>query len=135
MSPTPANSLLGIITKPLGLILGWLVYGVLAMGAARLLGGRGTLNQTLGATALAAAPQMLTLLTVLPFVTVAGLGTWSLLCNYVALRTVHDLSWPRAVWAALLPGLVLLLLALALGFVVAGLAGPLLSSYFVGGAS
>ncbi|MER2598253.1 MAG: YIP1 family protein [Caldilineales bacterium] len=134
MTPTPANSLLGLVTRPLGLILGWLVYGVLALLFARLLGGRGTLNQTLGATALAAAPQMLTLLTVLPFVTLAGLGVWSLLCNYMALRTVHGLSWQRTLWAALLPGAVLLLLAVLLGFVAASVAGPLFSSW-VGGVS
>lgn len=132
MSPTPANSLLGLVAKPLGLILGWLVYGVLAMLFARLLGGRGTLSQTLGATALAAAPQMLTLITVLPFVAVAGLGTWSLLCNYMALRTVHGLNWSRTLWATLLPGVTLTLLAIIFGFVAISIAGPLLSSWFGG---
>lgn len=105
--PTPARSLAGIITKPLGLIVGWLLYGVVAYALARLFGGRGKFDQTLGATALAAAPQMLNVFTVLPFVAIAGLGTWTLLCNYMALRTVHDLSWPRAMWAALLPPILL----------------------------
>ncbi len=131
LAPTPANSLLGILTHPLGLIIGWLVYGVLAMLFARLLGGKGTLNQTLGATALGAAPQLLNLVTVLPFVSVAGLGAWSLLCNYTALRTVHGLSWGRGVAAAVLP--------IVLGIVLASIGGfiglSLLSALATGGAS
>ena len=126
MAPSPVRSLTGIITRPLGLIVGWLVFGLLAYLFARVFGGKGTLNQTLGATALASAPQLLTLVTALPFVTIAGLGTWTLLCNYMALRTVHDLSWPRAVFAALLPPLVIGLViglivsaVLAVGIVVA----------------
>ncbi len=95
VAPSPASALLGLIAVPLGLILAWLIYGLLAFLFARLLGGVGTLNQTLGATALAAAPQLLNLLAVLPFVAVFSLGTWTLLCNYMALRTVHGLSWQR----------------------------------------
>lgn len=115
MAPSPVRSLTGIITRPLALILWWLVFALLAYVFARLFGGKGTLNQTLGATALAAAPQLITLVTVLPFVTIASLGTWTLLCSYMALRTVHDLSWPRAVFAALLPPLVI---GLVVGLIV-----------------
>lgn len=125
-APSPLRALTGIITKPLALIVWWLVFGLLSYVLARVFGGKGTLNQTLGATALAASPQLVTLLTVLPFVAIAGLGTWTLLCSYMALRTVHDLSWPRAVLAALLPpvivGLVVGLIigaVLAVGFAVA----------------
>jgi len=132
-SPSPAGSLLGIVTMPLGLIVGWLIYGLLAYLFARLLGGLGTLNQTLGATALAAAPQLLNALTVLPFVAIFGLGTWTLLCNYMALRTVHGLSWQRSVAAALLPSVVLILLALALGGLAALALALLFANSFAGG--
>lgn len=116
LAPSPVRSLTGIITKPLMLIIGWLSFGLLAYLFARLFGGRGTLNQTLGATALAAAPQLLTLVTVLPFAAIASLSTWTLLCNYMALRTVHDLSWPRALGAALLPPVIVgLLIGLLVG--------------------
>ncbi len=114
-APSPITSLAGIITKPLSLIVGWLVFGVIAHVLARLFGGKGHLSQTLGATALGTAPQLLLVVTVLPFVAVAGLGTWTLLCNYMALRTVHGLSWPRAVFAALLPPLII---GLIVGFVI-----------------
>jgi len=114
-APKPITSVAGILVKPLSLIVGWLVFGVIAHLLARIFGGKGHLSQTLGATALGTAPQLLTIATVLPFVTVAGLGTWTLLCNYMALRTVHHLSWPRAVFAALLPPLII---GLIVGFLV-----------------
>jgi hypothetical protein len=118
---------------PLGLIMAWLVYGLLAYLFARLLGGAGTLNQTLGTTALAAAPQLLNVLTVLPFVVMFSLGTWTLLCNYMALRTVHGLSWQRSVAAALLPSVALVLLAIVIGAIVAIVVGSLFATMFAGG--
>jgi hypothetical protein len=133
LAPSPANSLLGIIFVPLGLIMAWLIYGLLAFLFARLLGGAGTLNQTLGATALAAAPQLLNLLQVLPFVVIFSLGTWTLLCNYMALRTVHGFSWNRAVAAALLPYLVLILVAGAVAVVVSAVVSSLITTMFAGG--
>lgn len=133
LAPSPGGALLGIITVPLGLILGWLIYGLLAHLSARLLGGVGSLNQTLGATALAAAPQMLNLLMVLPFVVIFSLGTWTLLCNYMALRTVHGLSWGRSVAAALLPSLVFVLLAVAIGVVVSVVASSFVAALLAGG--
>lgn len=132
-APKPVTSLAGIITEPLGLIIGWLVYGFVAYLLARMFGGKGTLNQTYGATALAAAPQLLTIVTVLPFVAVAGLSTWTLLCNYMALRTVHHLSWPRAVFAALIPPLIIgLVVAVFFGCLIA-LFGATIASRVTGG--
>ncbi len=133
VAPSPASSLLGLIVVPLGLIVAWLVYGLLAYLFARLLGGIGTLNQTLGATALAAAPQLLNMLTLLPFVVIFSLGTWTLLCNYMALRTVHGLSWQRSVAAALLPSVVLVLLAIVIGVIVAVVVGAMFATMFAGG--
>jgi hypothetical protein len=132
-APSPATALLGVIAVPLGLIMAWLVYGLLAYLFARLLGGVGTLNQTLGTTALAAAPQLLNVLTVLPFVVMFSLGTWTLLCNYMALRTVHGLSWQRSVAAALLPSVALVLLAIVIGAIVAIVVGSLFATMFAGG--
>jgi hypothetical protein len=131
--PTPLTALAGIVTKPLGLIIAWLVFGVIAHALARLFGGTGNLGQTLGTTALAASPQLIIAVGALPFVAVAGVGTWTMLCRYMALRTAHDLSWPRAVWATILPpiiiGLVLGILA-TLGFIAFG---ATLAALFTGG--
>lgn len=133
LAPSPTGALAGIVLWPLGLIIGWLVFGLIAHVLARLLGGTGNLGQTLGTTALAAAPQLLNAVAALPFVAMAGVGTWTLLCRYMALRTAHDLTWPRAVWAALLPpiivGLVIAILAL-LGVLLFGTA---LGTLFTGG--
>ena len=119
MIPTPVSSLSGLIFKPLGLIIGWLIFGLLAHLFARMFGGSANLGQTLGATSLAAAPQLLGLLTALPFVVIAGIGTWTLLCRYMAIRVTHDLSWSRALWSVLLPpillGFLAFLLAMLLG--------------------
>ncbi len=103
--------LLALILVPLSYVLQWLYFSLAGHGIARLFGGTGQLGQTLGAMSLMAAPRILLLATVLPFVTV---GTtlplvWSLLIVYRALEISHDLSWQRA-------GLVTLILVA--GFVV-----------------
>lgn len=126
--PTPVSSLSGLIAKPLGLIISWLIFGLLAHLFARMFGGSGSLGETLGATSLAAAPQLLLLLTVLPFVAVAGIAAWTLLCRYMAIRVTHKLSWGRSLWSVLLPQLVIgifvfllaLLLGIVMGLIVAG---------------
>lgn len=130
--PSPAGALTAMVVQPVTLVLGWLIYGLLAHLFARLLGGVGTLNQTLGTTALAAAPQLINLLAALPFVVAAGVGVWTVLCQYMAIRTTHELSWSRAVWATLLPYLVLAAVVLAVGGLVATLAAAGLAA-FAGG--
>lgn len=112
--------LLVLISTPMGLIVQWLFFGLIGHGLARVLGGAGTLNKTLGATALMVAPQTLRLLTVVPFVSVGSLllVVWSVLIAYRAFEVAHELPWRRAVWAALLPPLVLLLLGAALSALI-----------------
>ncbi|MCP4536962.1 MAG: YIP1 family protein [Chloroflexi bacterium] len=96
-----------IILLPLRLTLAWILYGLVSYLCARLLGGQGSLGQTLGCTALAVAPQLLNVLTIFPYLIVGGIvGTWTLLCRYVALKTCHRLTWGRALAATLLPYIV-----------------------------
>ncbi len=103
-TPNIAPAASRIILLPLGLTLTWFLYGVVAYLFARLLGGQGGLGQMLGCTALAVAPQLLNLATFLPYVVVGGVvGTWMILCRYVALKTCHRLTWGRALAATLLP--------------------------------
>jgi hypothetical protein len=128
--PTPVSSLSGLILKPLGLIIGWLIFGLLAHLFARMLGGSATLSQTLGATSLAAAPQLLGLLTALPFVAIAGIGTWTLLCRYMAIRVTHNLSWARSLWAVILPPIVLGFLLLLLGMLFGVALGSVIARGF-----
>jgi len=111
-APNITQAAMNIILMPLGLGLVWLLYGVVAYLFARLMGGQGSLPQTLGCTALAAAPQLLNLVTFLPYVAVGGVvGAWTLLCRYVALKTCHRLTGGRALAATLLPYIAFLVLA------------------------
>jgi len=116
-APDPLRGAANIIFVPLTAVLGWLIYGLLAHVFARLFKGAGTLNQTLGTTALAYTPWLFYGLGIIPFFVAGGaLGTWQLICRYKALRSTHQLSWGKAFWATLLPYVVCaLLLALAVG--------------------
>jgi len=98
----------------------WLLFGLVGHLVAKGMGGAGALNQTLGATALAIAPQTLLLFCIIPFVSVSGalLFVWSLLVAYRAMEVAHQLPWRRAVWAAVIPGLVILVLAGGMGVFV-----------------
>ncbi len=106
--------LLVFIVVPTFFIAQWLLYGLIGHGIARVLGGSASLNETLGATALVVAPQILLVFEIVPFATVSGvlIGVWSLLIAYRALQIAHDLPWQKAAWAALLP---LAILAVVLG--------------------
>ena len=105
------------ISVPILLIGQWLLYGVISHVTARALGGSGSLSQTLGVTALAAAPRVLMLVTVFPFATVSALllQVWGVLIAYRGLEIAHDLSVRRAAIAALVPVLILALPALIAG--------------------
>ena len=83
------------------------------------MGGKGGLNATLGATALMAAPQVLLLLTIVPFVTVSGalLAVWGALIAYRGIQVAHDLPWQRAAWATVIAYAVILGLIVLLGSV------------------
>ncbi|MBS1253882.1 MAG: hypothetical protein MAG451_02936 [Anaerolineales bacterium] len=114
-APSVTNAVVNVILNPVTLVIGWLVYGLLAFLAARVLGGRGRLDQTYGTTALAVAPRMLGVVQVVPYVQTAGLGIWALICNYLAIKNTHDLSPWRAFWATVIPFILLVLFVIGLG--------------------
>jgi hypothetical protein len=60
-------------------------------------------------------------------------GTWVLICRYVALKQAHRLTWGRAFWATVLPILVLGLVGLILAGVGVAIASTLASQIFGGG--
>ena len=107
------------LLEPIWLVMQWLFLGLTTHFAARWLGGTGTLVQTLGTSALAAAPYVLGVLTVIPFVSVSALllGVWSLLILYRAVEITHDLPWQRAAFAIMAPPLVII----AIGFLLAAM--------------
>lgn len=131
---SPGSALGGLVLTPLSLVIGWLVYGLLAHLFARLLKGEATLSQTLGCTALAVAPQLLKLAELVPYVAVGGVvGTWVLICRYAALKQAHRFTWGRAFWATVLPFGALWLLALILA-AIGVLAFGTFASVLLGGA-
>lgn len=110
--PNVGWALSSIIMTPLGLLFRWLIYGLLAYLFARLLGGRGDFSETLGVLALAVAPQALNVLGLFPYVDLGVVvAVWGVLCAYVGLKTAHELSWDRAVWATLLPFILVIVIA------------------------
>jgi len=113
-----------IILAPLALIVEWLLFGLVAHVVARILGGRGTLTQTLGASALMVAPQILVLVAIIPFasVSIVLVFVWSILIVYRAVEVAHDLSSGLAAAAALVTPAMLILLFLAGATIVAILA-------------
>jgi hypothetical protein len=115
------SRLMLLVTTPLLLLLQWALYGLLGHAIARQLGGNGTINQTLGAAGLIAAPQVLVFAKVIPFVSLSNalIVVWSLLVAYRALEVAHELSWRRAIVAAVVPALLYLLLVGAITSVLA----------------
>ncbi|MDI9548290.1 MAG: YIP1 family protein [Chloroflexota bacterium] len=113
--------LLWLVLAPMLLIGRWLILGLVCHGVALALGGNGKLNRTLGATALMAAPQMLMLLQVIPFVSVSGLllSVWSALIVYRAIEVSHDLPWKKAAAVTLTALALLAILTMAGGFMMA----------------
>jgi hypothetical protein len=108
-SPNVGWAAAGLILTPLGLIVRWFLYGLLAYLFARMLGGTGDLTETLGVLALAVAPQALNVLALFPYVEPGALvAIWGLLCAYLGLKVAHKLSWYRSVWATLLPFLLVI---------------------------
>ena len=126
-APDPARAALNIVVWPIVGVLSWLVYGLLVYMFARLLKGTGSLNQTLGTTALAATPLLLLGLGVVPFLVIGGVvNTWQLICRYRAVRSAHQLPVWRAAWATILPFLAYLLL-----WILVGLTGTLVVALLV----
>lgn len=127
--PNVATAAARLVTLPLRLTLVWFLYGLLTHIVARMLGGQGDLGQTLGCTALAVAPQLLNILTFFPYLVVGGVvGTWTLLCRYVALKACHRLTWGRTLAATLLP-----YVAFALVLGVFGCLSPVVLGLIFGG--
>jgi hypothetical protein len=115
-APNLGSAAGGIVGIPLGLVVRWLVYGLLAYVFARWLGGTGNLRETLGVLALAVAPQALNVFNLIPFVELGNLvAVWGILVAYMGLKTAHGLSWSRAVWATLLPFLLVVAILMLIG--------------------
>jgi len=121
--PTPLPKPVGVVLSNLGAFLslpfsrlaGWLGYGIWVMLVAKLLGGRATISQMLGTTALYAAPHILDVLQPVPCVGgVLGLvaTVWGIAIYVKALAVSNEFGTGKAILATLVPALVILLLSL-----------------------
>jgi len=111
-SPSPWGAIANILLTPLGLVIRWLIYGVLAYIFATWLGGTTSLSETLGVLSLAVAPQILNALAIFPNVSVGSVvSIWAILCAFVGLKVAHKLPWHRALWATLLPYILFIVVA------------------------
>jgi hypothetical protein len=121
--PTRLPKPLGRVLRDLGAFLslpfsrlaGWIGYGIWVLLVAKLLGGRATVSQMLGATALYAVPHVLDILG--PVQCLGGvLGlvatVWGIAIYVKALAVANDFSVGRAVAATVLPALILATLSL-----------------------
>jgi hypothetical protein len=127
------SSLAGVITTPLFMIVGWLLFSAVAHLMAHALGGRAIFSQTLACTALAAGVNLLGVIQVIPFAQVAGTTLLGLVASYVAIREAHGLPPWRAFWATMLGPVLLALILIALACVVFALALGAASSAVQGG--
>ena len=137
--PTPLPRPVGAVLTNLGAFLslpfsrlaGWLGYGIWVMLVAKLLGGRATISQMLGTTALYAAPHVLDVFQPVPCLGgILGLvaTVWGVAIYVKALAVSNEFGIGKAVLATLLPALVILLLSLI------GLTGLVLFVLAVAGA-
>jgi hypothetical protein len=109
---TIPGALLNLVIAPIRQVALWLIYGVVAHMVARIVGGRGSLAQTLGCTALASGVSLLGIIQVVPFAQVSGVFLLTMIANYLAIREAHELTPRQAFWATIFAPLLLLLLAL-----------------------
>lgn len=135
--PTPLPQPVGRVLEGLGAFLslpfsrlaGWIGYGIWVFLVAKLLGGRATVSQMLGATALYAVPHVLDVLGFVPCLgPVLGLvaTVWGIAIYVKALAVANDFSIDRAVVATVLPALVgaaLALMGLLILFILALVSG------------
>ena len=127
---SPGRAVGNILLTPLGLVIRWLLYGVVAYLFATWMGGTANLSETLGVLSLAVAPQILNGLTIFPNVSVGSVvSIWAILCAFVGLKVAHKLPWHRAVWATLLP----YILAIAVAFLASCLGSAIFAAVVKGG--
>ncbi len=98
------------LSLPFGRVAGWIGYAIWVLLAAKLLGGRATASEMLGATALYATPHVLGILGFVPCLGgLLGLAAtlWGIAIYVKAVAVSHRLSIGRAIVATILPGLLL----------------------------
>lgn len=103
------------VSYPFGWMATWMLYGLLVLLAAKILGGRATVQQMLGCTALAAVPFILG---VFGFIPQSGYWPggiaflWGLVIYVMSTAVANEFSIGKAILAVIVPILVILLVGL-----------------------
>lgn len=114
--------LLGLLLTPLGLALGWFVYGALVHLVAHRWNSETSFSELLAPLALASSPQLLYIIGMFPGAGASAvvIGLWTFVCNIFAIRIAYQTTSRRAVWGAVFPILLLVLLVIVLIIVPLG---------------
>lgn len=114
--PSVGGAAAQLILSPIVTVAGWALISLLVLVFARLLGGRASLSETLGVLGLAAAPNLLQVLSIWPGVDVGWLVRgWAFALGYWAVLRTHELSWGRALLALSLPRILVFTILLVVG--------------------
>jgi len=119
------------LSAPFARLSGWMFYALLVLLAAKLLGGKATVQQMLGTTALYSLPHLLdipaALLGLIPFVGGAarfllGLASlaWGIAVYIKATAVANEFTTGRAIFAAILPILAMALFLLLVVIIIVG---------------
>lgn len=116
-----------VIATPLGLIIGWLVYGILVHVIARGWNPETSLGEMLAPLALATSPQLLNILALFPTAGASGavIALWTWVCSVFAIRVAYQTTTRRAIWAALFPILLEVILIVLVFLVIAAVFLPI----------
>lgn len=110
----------GWVTGALGHLGGWLAYAVWVLLFAKLMGGNGGVDRFLGLTALFAVPNLLGIFSFIPclgpFLALIG-WLWGVAVYIKAVQVSQRLDTGRAVLAAILPALILAVIAMIVVFI------------------
>lgn len=114
------SPVLGLLFVPLGLILSYLIYAGLVHLIARRWNPETSYSELFAPLTLAASPQLIYLIGIFPggFVSGTVVALWSFICSIFAIRIAYQTTTRNAVWAAVFPMLVFILLAVVLLFLV-----------------
>ncbi len=117
--PKPVGRVLqdlgAFLSLPFSRLAGWMGYALWVLLVAKLMGGRATVSQMLGATALYTVPHVLDFLDFVPYLgPMVGLvaTVWGIAIYVKALTVASDFSIGRAVTATIVPALIIAALSL-----------------------
>jgi len=117
--PEPAGAIFRALARflsaPFGRMAGWMFYALIVLLAAKILGGRATVQEMLGCTALYIVPHLINVVTFIQCIGAVLWITstiWGIIIYIKAVAIANEFDTGRALLAVALPILIVLFLAL-----------------------